>query len=65
MSQVFPLIDGFIGYSEGREAQLRTDEAWDAEHPLVKERPELFVKPEAGPPARRAPGGTAKAKPNG
>ena len=45
MSQVFPLIDGFIGYGNGLEAQLRTDEAWDTDHSLYVERPEVFTEP--------------------
>lgn len=42
MSTVYPTIDGFAGYGDGLEALLRSDEAWDSGHPLVKERPELF-----------------------
>lgn len=49
MSQVFPLIDGFVGYGDGLEAQLQTDVAWDVEHPLVVARPELFTEPPAPP----------------
>jgi hypothetical protein len=64
MSQVFPLIDGFVGYSEGREAQLRTDEPWDTDHPLYAERPELFTEPAADePPAERPPSGPADEPP--
>lgn len=50
MSKVYPLIDGFVGYGDkGAELLLRSDEAVDSSHPLVKERPELFtdVVPEA------------------
>lgn len=54
MSAVYPIIDGFVGYGNHIEALLRSDESWDSEHPLVKERPELFTKPEKRParPAR-------------
>lgn len=53
MSQVFPLIDGFIGYGDGLEAQLRSDEPWETTHPLVVERPEVFTAPEPDAPRPR------------
>lgn len=53
MSQVFPRIDGFIGYGDGLEAQLRTDQPWDDTHPLVVERPEVFTDPEPKPRTRK------------
>lgn len=68
MSQAFPLIDGFVGYGDGLEAQLRTDEPWDAEHPLRVARPELFTEPEQVPaapaPAAARAARKAKAAPN-
>ncbi len=54
MSAVLPKIDGWVGYSDGAEALLRTDEPWDSEHPLVKERPELFDTPAETLPVEKA-----------
>ena len=48
MSQVYPLLDGFVGYGDaGASIQLETGTPIDAGHPVVKERPELFTKPPA------------------
>jgi len=52
MSQVYPLIDGFIGYGDGASIQVETGTPIDASHPVVKERPELFTKPPAEEPRK-------------
>jgi hypothetical protein len=58
MSDVYPLINGWVGYGSGAEILLRDDEPIDPEHPLVKERPELFTSPPPSEPepGRRSPG---------
>lgn len=61
MSTVRPAIDGFVGYGDGLEALLRSDEDWDADHPLVRERPELFTAPEPEPVKRQPRTRKAKA----
>jgi hypothetical protein len=43
MSQVYPTIDGWIGYGDGASVLVSTGEPMDSDHPLVKQRPELFV----------------------
>lgn len=54
-AQVFPLIDGFLGYGDaGASIQLETGTPIDADHSVVVERPELFTKPPA--PATPKPG---------
>jgi len=45
--QVFPLIDGWVGYGDGASVLLETGTPIDADHPVVTERPELFTKPPA------------------
>lgn len=42
MSQVRPLIDGWIGYGNGASVLVETGILMDADHPVVTERPELF-----------------------
>lgn len=52
--QVFPLIDGFLGYGDaGASIQLETGTPIDADHPAVVERPELFTKPPAAEEPKR------------
>jgi len=43
MSKMRPIIDGWIGYGDGASMLVETGVPLDADHPLVKERPELFV----------------------
>ncbi|GAB1642538.1 hypothetical protein [Krasilnikovia sp. MM14-A1259] len=50
--QVFPLIDGFIGYGDGASIKVETGTPLDADHPVVVERPELFTKPPTEEPKR-------------
>lgn len=50
MSQVYPLLSGWVGYGGGAELLVRENEPLDSEHPLVLERPELFTA--ADPPKR-------------
>lgn len=64
MSTVFPNIDGWVGWTGGREILLRSDEAWDSDHPLVKERPELFRPAVAPTPARPVAKKSSKAAPD-
>ncbi len=52
--QVFPLIDGWVGYGDGASVLLETGTPIDVDHPVVVERPELFTKPPA--PAAPKPG---------
>lgn len=47
MSQVYPTIDGWVGYGDGSSILLETGTPIDSEHPAVKARPELFTKPPA------------------
>ena len=54
MSQVYPLMDGFIGYGDGASIQVETGTPIDADHPVVVERPELFTKPPAEEPRKQA-----------
>lgn len=61
MSQVYPLIDGFIGYGdEGASIQVETGTPIDSDHPVVVARPELFTKPVSD---KRAMTGATPAKP--
>ena len=53
MSTVVPLIDGWVGYGDRLELRISPEEPIDADHPLVKERPELFEAPES---PKRGPG---------
>ena len=48
MSKVYPLQDMHVGGPNGGYF-LRTTKGLDSEHPLVKERPELFTDPEFDP----------------
>jgi hypothetical protein len=43
MSMMRPIIDGFVGYGDGREIQLRTDELYPEDSQVVRARRELFV----------------------
>jgi hypothetical protein len=54
MSQVYPLLDGWVGYGDGASILLETGTPVDADHPVVQERPELFTKPPAEEPKRTA-----------
>jgi hypothetical protein len=51
MSQVYPRINGWVGYGDGAEILLRDNVPLDSGHPLVKERPELFQATEPTEPA--------------
>ena len=51
--QVFPLLDGWVGYGDGASILLETGTPIDKDHPVVVERPELFSKPPA--PAQPKP----------
>lgn len=62
MSQVRPLIDGWIGYGKGASFLVETGTLLDADHPVVLARPELFepIEPPA-PPAKASAKKAAKA----
>jgi hypothetical protein len=59
MSQVYPTLNGWVGYGDGADILLRDDVPLDADHPVVQERPELFRPAE---PERRGPGRPPGAK---
>ena len=52
MSQVRPLIDGWVGFGDGASVLLESGTPIDADHPVVLERPELFeaIVPAVAPP---------------
>lgn len=54
MSQVTPKIDGWVGYGDGASILLESGTPVDADHPVVKERPELFDAPPAPEPRKAA-----------
>lgn len=62
MSQVRPLIDGWVGYGEGASVLLETGTPIDSDHPVVLARPELFdaIEPPT-PPTKAAAKKAAKA----
>lgn len=53
MSKVRPIIDGWIGYGAGASILVESGIMLDSDHPVVKERPELFV---AVPEGAKRPG---------
>lgn len=55
MSEVSPLLDGWVGYGDGASVLLETGTPIDSEHPVVKERPELFTAPPAEKPKQVRP----------
>jgi hypothetical protein len=61
MSQVYPVLNGFVGYGSG-DILLNDNVPLDSEHPVVKARPELFVPAELEETARRGPGRPPGAK---
>lgn len=56
MSQMRPLIDGWVGYGDGASVLLETGTPIDSSHQVVVERPELFeaVEPAPAPPKKVA-----------
>jgi len=54
MSQVRPLLDGWVGYGNGASILLETGTLIDSDHPVVVERPELFeaIVSVSAPPKR-------------
>jgi hypothetical protein len=56
MSQMRPLIDGWVGYGDGASILLETGTLIDSEHQVVVERPEFFeaVEVVASPPKKAA-----------
>jgi hypothetical protein len=60
MSQMRPLIDGWVGYGDGASILLETGTLIDSDHPVVLARPELFESiapvpvPTAVPPKKVA-----------
>ena len=63
MSQVYPTIDGWLGYGDGASILLQTDTPLDADHPAVLARPELFVSKDSDASAPAAPAKRALKKP--
>jgi hypothetical protein len=65
MSQVYPVLNGFVGYGDG-DILLNDNVPLDSEHPVVKARPSCSSRPSwrrrLGA-AQRPPGAKNKPKP--